>query len=309
MVPIIQILRGSIRVPRIFRISKQLIALTQVLGCRGALQYLVQERRLRRGSITEPYTLFTKLAHFPLKVRPCTSDISVFRQIFIEREYACLDDISNVGLIVDCGANVGYSSAYLLSQFPMSHVICVEPDPSNFAMLKENLQPYGDRAVVIQAGVWSHPTELKISEVPYRDGGKWAVQVVENSDRQAGGIRAIDIGSLLKDSDFQRVSILKMDIEGAEVIVFSKNYEYWLSRVDNFIVELHDDTVFGPASDLVTSKVAEHGDFHVSRCGELTVFKLNNQVSQLLGMVARAPVLLKSVQASVKYQLNRWFSK
>jgi len=176
-------------------------------------------------------------------------------------------------------------------------------------MLKENLQPYGDRAVVIQAGVWSHPTELKISEVPYRDGGKWAVQVVENSDRQEGGIRAIDIGSLLKDSDFQRVSILKMDIEGAEVIVFSKNYEYWLSRVDNIVVELHDDTVFGPASDLVTSKVAEHGDFHVSRCGELTVFKLNNQVSQLLGMVARAPVLLKSVQASVKYQLNRWFSK
>jgi hypothetical protein len=39
-----------------------------------------------------------------------SSDLHVFRQIFVEREYGCLDDLADVRLIIDCGANAGYSS-------------------------------------------------------------------------------------------------------------------------------------------------------------------------------------------------------
>jgi FkbM family methyltransferase len=82
----------------------------------------------------------------------------VFAQIFIQREYSCLDDlsVSNVDLVIDCGANVGYSSAYFLSRFPECNIICVEPDPSNFRSLEENMAPYKDRVKLINSGVWSH---------------------------------------------------------------------------------------------------------------------------------------------------------
>jgi hypothetical protein len=44
---------------------------------------------------------------------------------------------------------------------------------------------------------------------------------------------ATDIGTLLDRSGEQRISVLKVDIEGAERVVFVKNYESWLPKVDN----------------------------------------------------------------------------
>jgi FkbM family methyltransferase len=220
------------------------------------------------------YTLTSKNAQFPLICRPNTSDKDVFKQIFIETEYSCLDDLSNVNLVIDCGANVGYSSAYFLTRFPMCKVICVEPDLSNFNLLEKNLAPYKERAMLIRAGIWSHPADLKILEEPYRDGREWTVQVRECKSGETPEMQAIDIGTLLKESGQDKISILKMDVEGAEAVVFAKNYESWLSNVDNMVIELHDDSSFGKASDIVLNAISSVKSFNVSQSGELTVFKV-----------------------------------
>ena len=81
--------------------------------------------------IDKPYLLRSRYAEFPLKCRPKTTDIRVFRQIYVSREYRCLDEVRDAGLIIDCGANVGYSSAYFLTRFPKSYLIAIEPDPGN----------------------------------------------------------------------------------------------------------------------------------------------------------------------------------
>ena len=53
---------------------------------------------------------------------------------------------------------------------------------------------------------------------------------------------ATDVKTLIRDSGFDpRVSILKVDIEGAESVVFGSNYESWLGRVDNLVIELHGE--------------------------------------------------------------------
>ena len=126
----------------------------------------------------------SKYAKFPLICRIRTSDLRVFRQIFVEREYSCLDDVVNPGLIIDCGANVGYSSAYFLSRFPLCKVISVEPDPDNYQTLAKNLAPFGDRSTVIWAGVWSHTTRLVISETRNGPGNEWGRQVREGACRE-----------------------------------------------------------------------------------------------------------------------------
>jgi hypothetical protein len=64
-----------------------------------------------------------------------------------------------------------------------------------------------------------------------------------------------------------------VDIEGAEAVVFSRNIEHWLKHVDNIVIELHDDSMFGPASELVVNAISTQGNFAISRSGELTVFK------------------------------------
>jgi FkbM family methyltransferase len=205
-------------------------------------------------------------AAYPLWVRMQSSDLAVFSQIFIELEYDCID-VSDGALIMDLGANVGYSSAYFLSRFPKSPVIAVEPDPHNFIVLMRNLAPYGARVIPIHAGVWSHATRLSIRGSPYRDGAEWTRQVEE--DRE-GEINGTDIAGLLTLSGHTHIGLLKMDIEGAEAIVFRDNYSSWLDRVEQIAVELHDDSIFGSGSDAFYNAVKEQ-EFEFSRSGELTI--------------------------------------
>ena len=53
-----------------------------------------------------------------LFVRRGSSDLDVFDQIFIQNEYGCLDDLTDVRFVIDCGANVGYSS--VPTSFPVT---------------------------------------------------------------------------------------------------------------------------------------------------------------------------------------------
>lgn len=215
--------------------------------------------------------LRSKNALYPLFCRTGSSDRDVFAQIFLEREYKCLDDIQDAPLIIDCGANVGYSAAYFLTRFPRARLIAVEPDSHNYECLKLNLAPYGASAQVLQAAVWSNECAvLTLSALPYRDGREWSKQVVESDGSRLDCVHAVEIGQLLKRSGHERIAILKIDIEGAEAVVFSEHCQEWLGRVDNIVIELHDDSCFGNASEVFFKAIATQG-FLISTCGELTV--------------------------------------
>jgi FkbM family methyltransferase len=248
------------------------------LGLVNACQFFINLRFKAIQSWREFYFLRSKRAEHPLAVRPGTSDIKVFDGIFIGVEYECIADLKDIKFVVDCGANVGYSSAFFLSQFKNCEVACVEPDEGNVNVLMNNMAPYGDRVRIYHAGIWSQPAFLKVREVPYRDGDKWALQVEQCDSTTPGSIPAVDIPMILRESGQDRISLLKIDIEGAEVQLFSEGCESWLSKVDNIVIELHDDSCFGPASEIVVQKILDTGCFSVSKSlGEVTVFRSNSR--------------------------------
>ncbi len=47
--------------------------------------------------------------------------------------------------------------------------------------------------------------------------------------------------SLLRESGFEKIDILKIDIEGAERELFADNPSVWLDRVENLFIELHGE--------------------------------------------------------------------
>lgn len=235
------------------------------LGVTNFLRYVIQQLRIAHIKDRRLVTLRSKHAKFPLYCRANTSDPWVFSQIFLHREYECVEKIAAKemsGLIIDCGANVGYSSSYFLSHFPNASLIAVEPDPENVKLLRLNLAPFGDRARIVVAGVWSHVTSLTMRDVPYRGGAEWARVVREAQPGESGAFAATDITELLALSGKQRISLLKLDIEGSEAIVFEHGFESWLEKVDNILIELHDDSPFGDARSVFNSAIHQRG-FHV----------------------------------------------
>jgi FkbM family methyltransferase len=200
-------------------------------------------------------------------LRPMTSDYRAFRQIFREREYSILDDARQVEFILDCGANVGLASVYFLNRFPRARVLAVEPDPENVAICRRNLAPYGDRATVLQAGVWGCSTKLTVVPSPFGPAEKWGVQVraFRAGDPVENTVEAWDIPALAAHAGVKKVDILKIDIERSEMEVFASSPERWLPGVRNLVIELH-----GEDCSQAFFAGMEHCEYRLAHRGDLT---------------------------------------
>ena len=245
---------------------RQMSTLVRELGMGPSLTCLKHRPLLRSGLKKPPVLLRTKLALHPLFCRPGTSDFDAFNLIFLKREFRCLGEVTDPSLIVDCGANVGYASAFFLSRFPGSTVIAVEPDPGNFTLLRRNLAPYGPRAQVRQAAIWSHPTRLVLSSDAFRDNREWSRQVRPARDHEIATVVGIDLGTLLRESGRPRIDLLKVDIEGSEAELFSGHLESWLHAVATLAIELHDDRCRE-----IFRRALQGGNMHCAVRGEWTI--------------------------------------
>jgi FkbM family methyltransferase len=225
---------------------------------------------IRRPAIVAPVKLHLSGYEHPIWLRPRTSDYQVYRQIFVEQEYGGdVEATTDVRFILDCGANVGLASVYFLNRFPQAKVLAIEPDPQNVVICRQNLGPYGSRAIVIQGGVWSGCSPLAIVSSKFGAGDKWGVQVRPCRRGTTGCevVEGYDVLSLLNYADVDHVDILKIDIEGSELPVFASLPDRWLPRVRNLIIELHGDD----CSRAVFSAL-ERYKYRLSQRGDLTYF-------------------------------------
>lgn len=252
---------------------KSVKRLLAALSVGEALKFIWHgELRFGRG---REYQIWPRDSKFPVWLRQGSSDSFVFKQIFVHREYECLRHLADGGLVIDCGANVGYSSVYLLSVFPKCRVVAVEPDEGNFSMLQRNVEAFGERVRCVRAGVWSQCAPLAISQDKYRDGAEWTKQVRVCGPGEVAEFNGVDINALLAESGQDRISLLKMDIEGAEAVVFSENYEGWLTKVDTIAIELHNDSIFGDGEKVFYSAI-EGRNVQLAKSGELVICRLSS---------------------------------
>lgn len=195
-----------------------------------------------RGSLGKPsrgvLRLQPKGVRYPFTIRAGeSSDIAVFRQIFLEEQYRMSNPPSAVRSILDVGANIGLASISFLNRFPEARVLAVEPDPGNYRICLENLAPYGARARVLLGALWPRCTRLALSRGG--DQREWATTVAEPEDAGEVTVQSWDMPTLLAMAGFETVDLLKIDIEGSERDLFEEPCEPWLARVRNVCIELH----------------------------------------------------------------------
>ncbi len=145
----------------------------------------------------------------------------VLGQIFGTKEYdigadrtAALNQLSAAWIeegtqpvIVDAGANVGYSALYFGQTYPNAVVLAIEPDPETFAQLSLNCRGY-DCVVPVHAALWSHDDGVSLQTT---DAASWSRRVSD------GGLTpSMTLETLLARIPRARLLILKLDIEGGE---------------------------------------------------------------------------------------------
>jgi FkbM family methyltransferase len=174
-----------------------------------------------------------------VSLRPGTCDIILYYDIMIQDMYG-FPTLDRVRTIVDCGANIGLASVYLLTKYESAKVIALEPDPVNFPLCEKNLAPFSSRATVVNAALWTRPGRMQLQGDHV---GTWASSVVPLEGEKHAGIEALDMFTLFQNYDFERIDILKIDIEGAEHDIFSADDLSWMEKVRCIQLETKEKAV------------------------------------------------------------------
>jgi FkbM family methyltransferase len=183
----------------------------------------------------QAYAKYYSYKFKPLIIRENTTDMAVFEQIFVKKDYGFPIDFKPK-FIIDGGANVGYASLFFTDRFPEAEIIAIEPETDNFQTLEKNTAQY-KQIKCVKAGIWHQKGFLKINDIGL---GAWGFMTEEVSGDTANSLPTVTIGDLLKNSKYHEIDILKLDVEGAEKEIFSSNYESWLGHVKVLIIELHE---------------------------------------------------------------------
>jgi FkbM family methyltransferase len=206
--------------------------------------------------------------------RPGTSDPASFEQVF-GGAYE-LDLPTEPRLIFDLGANVGYGSVYFALRYATARVLAVEPEPSNVALLRRNVASL-TQVDVVEGAVWPRAGVLAMED-PGK--GYWGMRV--RTGEGARGVRAVTIPELLSRADAEWVDLVKIDIEGSELELFSQE-SGWLRQVGALVIELHDR--FRPGcEDTVERAIAQSGvRFRKLRYGGDVLYVRDDQPQRELG--------------------------
>ncbi len=169
----------------------------------------------------------------PIYLRISSSDASVYNQVFCEGAYT-FSTHTEPSLIVDAGANIGLATRCMNASFPQAQFVCIEPDSGNFQMLQRNL-PKSRRITNLHCALWNNSEQLAVIDSGF---GNWGFRTESISAPTMGKqtIGTVTIHDIIRE--YGHISILKIDIEGAEIEALSE-VESWQEHCDSIIVEFH----------------------------------------------------------------------
>ncbi len=207
----------------------------------------------------------------PLFFRNNPYDFVTFCEVTLSETYHCA--LPTADFIIDGGGNIGLTAAYFAREYPDALIATVEPEGNNFELLKKNTA--SSRMIrPLFGGIWNKETNLQIVD---NGSGNNAFTVTELDAPATDSIKAYTIPEIMALHERSTIDIVKLDIEGAEKVVFASGYENWLPRTRLLIVELHDRMQLG-SSKAVFTAVSKY-DFSVEVHGENLMFYNNSMLA------------------------------
>ena len=195
-----------------------------------------------------------------LFLREVGSDVLTFQEVLLEEVYrGVVEKVGACRTVLDLGANIGLASLYFSAHYPGCRVFAVEPNPDTYRVLSLNLEGLAreGRARTFRGAVWGSERELvtdpgwtqdRFSRFAMTEGGGAGAAAAGGE-----GIKGLPIDRLIEEAGFERVDLLKSDIEGAEVELFKGDLG-WLDRVGAIAIEFHGDSRATTRFDEVTRR-------------------------------------------------------
>jgi FkbM family methyltransferase len=148
----------------------------------------------------------------------------------IEKHSFIADYLSADSRVIDLGANKGGFSMEIIRRYGC-HVVGVEPVPALVVAM-----PVHVRFALEQAAI----TSGEDSVIIHINSTVCASAVIAEDGATPVRVPGTTLGRLMEKHGIERVDLLKVDIEGAEIPLFESASDADLLRVDQITVEYHD---------------------------------------------------------------------
>jgi FkbM family methyltransferase len=159
------------------------------------------------------------------------SEIRVLKEMFLEKQYSVHG--LRPKIIVDLGSNVGASIAYFRATYPDAEIIGMEPDPGAFERLSAMLEPISGVRVFPWA-IADRTGHLSF----HRAEQSWESALVPQGTGTLE-VETVTLPDLLARLQVDRVDLLKLDVEGAEWLMFEEPSVF--NACQTIVGELHLD--------------------------------------------------------------------
>jgi FkbM family methyltransferase len=159
-----------------------------------------------------------------MKVADYSTFLGLVSEIFFHRIYS-FETKSASPMILDAGSNIGMSILFFKSLYPQCRVIGFEPDPQTFELLQLNVQRNRwEKVELHNKALYSSEGEINFFTDPNRIGSGKMSTVRERFPESAGRavhcrrVETVRLSTLIQE----KIDLLKMDVEGAEVSVIEE---------------------------------------------------------------------------------------
>ena len=142
--------------------------------------------------------------------------------------------------LIDCGANIGYFSAYLAQAVRLERIVAVEGNHRTAAICADNFAALGiPNATVVEAILSaSEGDKLAIPDVHGREPWQRTVRV-----EQANSVSTVSTLDLLAEQYRLKPSLVKIDCEGYEPFILKGASRLLEIRRPAFMVECNDNAL------------------------------------------------------------------
>ena len=205
--------------PRIFTVIFKFVIIVDKIN----KNIFIQKTR-NYSDVLTVYEVFSS-EHYNLKL------FKNFKEL--DEEYEKILHDKKFPLIIDCGSNIGTSSVYFNKIFPKSYIYSIEPDKANYEFSKKNIT--FNNSKLFNYAINSEDTDVKF----FSDKNDNRASKVEKTGTEI--VKSIKINQIISETKNKNISpfLIKIDIEGFESSLFSKNYE-WINEFKVIIIEIHD---------------------------------------------------------------------
>jgi FkbM family methyltransferase len=179
---------------------------------------------------------------FRIQVRD-EADRSVVAEIFKWREYHAIEPIITTAknAIIDAGAHIGVFTLYCRAFNPTAKVYCLEPEPNNFRLLKENITLNKVKSIGIIAAALSDRTgKQKLLITPDSHNHQLSHDSLIDPQKTIT-VKTLNFSDLCSENKIKAVSLLKMDIEGEEFAVIDNLSAKNIRLIDYIFLEYHQN--------------------------------------------------------------------